>query len=98
MQFDIGNLKNYSVSALAMARGEHTIEEIDDGSVVAFVILYGCIQITRQRSGQPASYCLHAKPRAPLFLINPGRYCIVAESNVLGVRATRRGGDGPWMR
>ena len=98
MQFDIASLRNYSVSALAMARGEHAIEDVGDGCVTAFVLLYGCIQITRQRSGQPASYCLHAKPRAPLFLINPGRYCIVAESNVLGVRATRRGGDGPWMR
>ena len=93
MQFDIGTLKNYSVSALAMARGEHTIEDVGDGSAVVFLILYGCIQITRQRSGQPASYCLHARPSAPLFLINPGRYCVVAESNVLGVRGTRRKGN-----
>lgn len=93
MQFDIANLRNYSVSALAMARGEHAIEDVDEGSLVVFVLIHGCIQITRQRSGQPASYCLHAKPRAPLFLVNPGRYCIVAESNVLGVRGTRRGGN-----
>lgn len=92
MHFDIASLKNYSVSALAMARGEHTVEDVDDGSVVAFVLLYGCIQITRQRGGQPASYSLHARPSAPLFLINPGRYCVVAESNVLGVRGTRRRG------
>ena len=92
MQFDIATLKNYSVSALAMARGEHTIEEVSDGSAVVFLILYGCIQITRQRGGQPASYSLHARPSAPLFLINPGRYCVVAESNVLGIRGTRRRG------
>ena len=90
MQFDIANLRNYSVSALAMARGEHTIEEVGDGSAVVFLILYGCIQITRQRSGQPASYCLHTTPRAPIFLVNPGTYTIVAERSALGLRGVRR--------
>lgn len=89
MQFDIAQLRSFRLSALAMARGEHTVEEIEDGHVVAFVLVYGCVQITRERAGQPASFSLHATPRRPLFLVNPGTYCVVARDNVLGFRGTR---------
>jgi hypothetical protein len=60
-----------------------------------FVLAYGCLQITRQRSGQPASYSLHATPRAPLMIINPGTYCVVAERSALGLRGSRRKADSP---
>lgn len=92
MKFDIVRGERFEVNTIAMARGEHVVEEVDDGEVVAFVIVWGCIQVTRERGGQPASYCLHARPSAPLFLVNPGRYCVVAERNSLGVRGVRRKG------
>ena len=59
------------------------------GDLDAFVMLWGCVQITRKGTEQPARFCLHATRAAPLFIINPGSYCVLAESNVLGVR--RRG-------
>lgn len=90
MMFRIAGLSRMSVSALAMARGELSVEEVDEGDVVAFVLVYGCVQITRERAAQPASYSLHATPRAPLFLMNPGTYTVVARDNVLGFRGTRR--------
>lgn len=92
MRFDLPDFRGYQVSALAMARGEHAIEDVDAGDVVAIVLLYGCVQITRERSGQPTRYCLHATPTAPLFLVNPGSYCVLAERNVLGFRGIRRKG------
>ena len=70
MMFEITELSRLSVSALAMARGELAVEEVGEGEVVAFVLVYGCVQITRDRAAQPASYSLHATPRAPLFLVN----------------------------
>lgn len=90
MKFDLLEASRYQVSALAMARGEHMVEEVDDGQVVALVLVFGCVQVTRTRAGQPSAYSLHARPGAPLFLINPGRYCVVAERNTLGVRGARR--------
>jgi hypothetical protein len=92
MQFDIAQLRSFRLSALAMARGEHSVEQVEDGQVVAFVIVYGAVQITRERGGQPASFSLHATPRKPLFLVNPGTYCVVARDNVLGFRGARRRG------
>ena len=90
MRFDVTGLRGYELSVLAMPRGEHTLEEIDTSESVAFVLLFGCVQVTRQRSGQPASFSLHATPQAPLFLVNPGMYCVVARSNTLGLRGSRR--------
>jgi len=80
------------LSVLAMARGEHGIEDVAEGDMIAIVLLFGCVQITRGRTGQPASFSLHATRTAPLFLVNPGRYVIVAERNVLGFRGSRQKG------
>ena len=90
MRFDVTGLRGYELSVLAMPRGEHTLEEIETSESVAFVLLFGCVQVTRQRVGQPASFSLHATPQAPLFLVNPGTYCVVARSNTLGLRGSRR--------
>jgi hypothetical protein len=86
MEFDIGSLNNgrMRLQGLVMARGEYCLETLEAGEVLAFVLAYGCLQITRQRGGQPASYSLHATPRAPLMIINPGTYCVVAERSALG--------------
>ena len=66
-------------------------EYIDDlRDAVAFVLVRGCLQITRQKAGDPGSYCLHATPRAPLIILNPGTYTIVAERSAFGLRGTRR--------
>lgn len=92
MKFDVAKGERYEVSTIAMARGEHSVEEVGEGDVIALVLVWGCVQVTRERAEQPASYCLHAKPDAPLFLVNPGRYCVVAERNSLGVRGVRRKG------
>jgi hypothetical protein len=45
-----------------MARGEFCVEVIEPGDTWRFVLLRGCLQITRQRAGEPASYCLHTTP------------------------------------
>lgn len=92
MKFDVTKGDKYELSTIAMARGEHCVEEVGDGDVVALVIVWGCVQVTRERGGQPASFSLHARPSAPLFLVNPGRYCVVAERSSLGVRGVRRNG------
>ena len=63
---------------------------IGPGDAIAFVLVRGTLQITRQRAGEPASYCLHATPRAPLIILNPGTYTIVAERSAFGLRGTRR--------
>ena len=90
MRFEIAGLRGYDLSMLAMPRGEHSLEEVGSSESVAFVLLYGCVQVTRQRIGQPASFSLHATPQAPLFLINPGTYCVVARANTFGFRGSRR--------
>lgn len=95
MRFDVAGLRGYDLSVLAMPRGEHALEEVGDSEALAFVLVYGCVQITRQRGGQPASFSLHATPRAPLFLINPGTYCVVARANTFGFRGSRRKGRMP---
>jgi hypothetical protein len=92
MRFDAPELRGFRLSAIAMARGEHAHEEVAEGDLVAFALLFGCVQITRNRSDAPASFSLHATPKAPLFLVNPGRYVVVAERNVLGFRGSRRKG------
>lgn len=90
MRFEIAGLRGYDLSMLAMPRGEHSLEEVGASESVAFVLLYGCVQVTRQRIGQPANFSLHATPQAPLFLINPGTYCVVARANTFGFRGCRR--------
>lgn len=90
MRFNVGGLRGYDLSMLAMPRGEHVVEEIGTSEQLAFVLVYGCVQITRQR-GQPANFSLHATPQAPLFLVNPGTYCVVAKANTFGFRGSRKG-------
>lgn len=53
---------------------------------------FGCVQltITRERGGQPASFSLHATPKAPLVLVKPGTDCVVAWANTLALRGARR--------
>lgn len=92
MRFDVAGLRGYDLSMFAMPRGEHSLEEVVENEAVAFVLVYGCVQITRQRRGQPANFSLHATPRAPLLLVNPGTYCVVARSSSLGFRGARRKG------
>lgn len=90
MKLKIASMGDFDVSALAMARGENHVEEVEPGEIVALVLLLGCIQVTRERGGQPASFCLHATRRAPLFLVNPGRYTVVAERTIVGFRGVRK--------
>ena len=92
MEFNIGSLSDgrLRLQGLVMARGEYCLEVLEPGEVLVFVLAHGCLQITRQRSGQPASYSLHATPREPLMIINPGTYCVVAERSALGLRGSRR--------
>jgi hypothetical protein len=92
MKIKIAGFGGYELNTLAMARGEHHIEDVQEGEVVALIVLVGCLQVTRERGGQPASFCLHATRTKPLLLVNPGRYTVVAEANILGVRGARRGG------
>ena len=96
MRFDVAGLRGYDLSLLAMPRGEHSLEEVGDCDAIAIVLVYGCVQITRQRVGQPASFSLHATPQAPLFLINPGTYCVVARANTFGFRGCRKREVMPW--
>ena len=90
MEFEFATARNMRLGALVMARGEFCVEVLEPGESVAFVLLRGCLQITRQRAGEPASYCLHTTPRAPLVIINPGTYTIVAERSAVGLRGVRR--------
>ena len=92
MRFNVAGLGGYDLSVLAMPRGEHTVEQVDTTESVVFVLVYGCVQITRQRGGQAANFSLHATPQAPLFLVNPGTYCVVAKANTFGFRGSRRKG------
>ena len=66
MEFEFASTRKMRLGALVMARGEFCVEVLDPGDTVAFVLVHGCLQITRQRAGQPASYCLHTTPRAPI--------------------------------
>jgi hypothetical protein len=90
MEFEFANTRQMQLAALVMARGEFCVEVIEPGDYVGLVLLRGCLQITRQRTGQPAAYCLHTTPRAPLVIVNPGTYTIVAERSALGLRGVRR--------
>ncbi len=90
MEINFANTRSMHLDALVMARGEYCLEVVEPGECVAFVLVRGCLQITRQRAGDPASYSLHATPRAPLLILNPGTYTVVAERSALGLRGTRR--------
>jgi hypothetical protein len=90
MEFEFATTRTMQLGALVMARGEFHVEVLEPGESVAFVLLRGCLQITRQRAGEPASYCLHATPKAPLIIVNPGTYTIVAERSAFGLRGVRR--------
>ncbi|MBL9105124.1 MAG: hypothetical protein JNL82_29530 [Myxococcales bacterium] len=90
MEINFANAGSMQLDALVMARGEYCVEVVEPGECVAFVLVRGCLQITRQQAGEPAAYCLHTTPRAPLFIINPGTYTVVAERSALGLRGTRR--------
>jgi len=78
------------LSALVMPRGEYVVEMLEPGDSLGLFLVRGCLQITRRRTGEPASYSLHATPRAPLIIVNPGTYTIVAERTALGFRGSRR--------
>ena len=95
MRFDVAGLRGFDLSLLAMPRGEHVVEEVSSSEAIAFVLVYGCVQVTRERGGQPASFSLHATPKAPLVLVNPGTYCVVARSNTLAFRGARRKAAAP---
>ena len=90
MEISFANTRGMNLSALIMARGQYSLEVVAPGDAVAFVLVRGCLQITRQKAGDPASYCLHATPSAPLFIVNPGTYTILAERSALGLRGVRR--------
>jgi len=90
MEINFANAGSMQLDALVMARGEYCVEVVAPGECIAFVLVHGCLQITRQRADEPAAYCLHTTPRAPLFIINPGTYTVVAERSALGLRGTRR--------
>ena len=91
MEFEFASTPSgrFRLQGLLMARGQFVVEVLEPGDAIALLLARGCLQITRQRAGQPASFCLHATPRAPLVLINPGTYCIVAERSTLGLRGFR---------
>ena len=74
MEFEFATARNMRLGALVMARGEFCVEVLEPDECVA----------------EPASYCLHATPRAPLVIINPGTYTIVAERSAVGLRGVRR--------
>ena len=95
MRFDVAGLRGFDLSLLAMPRGEHVVEEVSTSDAIAFVLVYGCVQVTRERGGQPASFSLHATPKAPLVLVNPGTYCVVARANTLALRGARRKAAAP---
>lgn len=90
MEINFANAGSMQLDALVMARGEYCVEVVEPGECVAFVLMRGCLQITRQKAGEPAAYCLHTTPRAPLIIINPGTYTVVAERSAVGLRGTRR--------
>ncbi len=90
MEFEFAPARDMRLGALVMARGEFCVEVIEPGECVAFVLVHGCLQLTRQRAGEPASDCLHSTPRAPIIIVNPGTYTIVAERSALGLRGVRR--------
>ena len=90
MEINFASAGSMHLDALVMARGQYSLEVVGPGDAVAFVLVRGCLQITRQKAGEPAAYCLHATPRAPLIILNPGTYTIVAERSAFGLRGTRR--------
>jgi hypothetical protein len=90
MEINFANTRSMHLDALVMARGEYCLEVVEAGEYVAFVLVRGCLQVTRQKAGDPASYSLHATPRAPLLILNPGTYTVVAERSAFGLRGTRR--------
>ena len=90
MEISLAYTRTMQLSALVMARGEYVVEVVEPGDGLMFVLVRGCLQVTRRRAGEPPSYSLHATPRAPLLIINPGTYTIVAERSALGLRGSRR--------
>ncbi|MCY1065624.1 hypothetical protein OV090_12660 [Nannocystis sp. RBIL2] len=91
MHFGLTNVRGgrYNLGALVMVRGEHCVEVIEPGEALAFIVVRGQILITRQRAGEPATFKLVATPRAPILVVNPGTYTVVAEQNTLGLRGAR---------
>jgi hypothetical protein len=90
MEFSLAYTRRMQLSALVMPRGEYAVEVLQPGDTLALFLVRGCLQITRRRTGEPASYSLHATPSSPLIILNPGTYTIVAERSALGLRGSRR--------
>lgn len=90
MEISFSHTRGMHLAALIMARGEYCIEVLEPGECALFMLVRGCLQITRQKQGEPPAYCLHATPSAPLFIVNPGTYTILAERSALGLRGVRR--------
>lgn len=90
MEISFSDTRGMHLSALIMARGEYSPLVLEPGECALFMLARGCLQITRQKQGEPPAYCLHATPSAPLFIVNPGTYTIVAERSALGLRGVRR--------
>jgi len=90
MEFNLAYTRRMQLSALVMPRGEYVVEVLQPGDTLALFLVRGCLQITRRRTGEPASYSLHATPSSPLVILNPGTYTIVAERSALGLRGSRR--------
>lgn len=85
--------RRHQFGALVLMRGETFLEAIEEGGMAVFVVLRGKAAVSRQRVGAQAG--LHLTPRLgePVWLTNPGTYCVVAKEDVVGLRLLRTG-DG----
>lgn len=90
MEINLAYTDRMQLSALVMPRGSYTVEVLEPGVSIALFLVRGCLQVTRRRAGEPASYSLHATPQSPLIIVDSGTYTIVAERTVLGFRGSRR--------
>ena len=77
----------YRVEMMVMPRGEYHLEVIEEGQVLALVLLRGQISVQPQGRARPRR--LVATPAMPVFLVTPGSYHVVADTHCVGIRGVR---------
>ncbi len=94
MEIQLGQLHDgkYRLEMIVMPRGEHHLEVIEPGDCVALVVISGEVTAQYQGPVRAPARALKARRGAPVFLVSPGTYSVIADKNTLGFRGSRTNG------
>ena len=96
MDLRLASLFNGSIGVdlITMPRGAHTLEIIEPGDSVAYLIFRGEVSAVFQGTTKLPRRKVSARRGLPLLLVNTGTYAVYAETGVVGLRSARGGPNG----